>query len=244
MQLDDNDCPALKSLLNGQRAGQYERVAYYVDRFLFPDPVVGRRLLDIGGGDGSLALYLRLAREARVDVLDSYVGDGGPTDNYDTLLTRIDTLQLHDVGVIRCDVRDVQRAVHDYDAIYMRNCLHHIFGRDPLQDAAIVDLFSRLRRWLVKDGSLRIGETGRLTVWRTVPPCRELLFPGVDYRSKSGVRRWRRCARLAGFISGGVRWYVPYRLRHLRPLIGNELASILLRPEYILHMRKTRSASR
>ena len=52
---------------------------YYYGSYLFPRKVRGLRVLDVGGDDGTIALYLMRYRGAEVDIVDEYEGhlEGG-----------------------------------------------------------------------------------------------------------------------------------------------------------------------
>ena len=60
----------------------FGRIAYFIDNYIFPFDISGARCLDVGGADGSHAIYLKAARNARVDILDEYEGHGSSASNY------------------------------------------------------------------------------------------------------------------------------------------------------------------
>jgi len=216
----------------------WERVAYYVDNYLFPQDIRDRRILDVGGGDGSLSLYIHIVRGSKVDVLDEYAGHGGASSNLEKLLHRLERLGILDIQVIQSDVRKVVIPSVSYDCIYTRNCVHHIFGRKISRDSDVTTTMALFYDWLVPGGSLVIGEVGWMLVWRLIPPLCRRLFPEMEYGRKSSYRRWRLCAEMAGFVFADVKWYVPYRLRWYRNLLGNELVNTFLTGAYVLRMRK------
>ena len=137
-----------------------ERHTYYIDQYLFPEDVSGKYLLDVGGADGSVALWLRLNRKARVDVLDEYEGHGSPTANKDRLNDRLKRFSLQDMRVITSDFRKAAIPDQTYDAIYTRNCLHHVFGRDKSDDKDLIEAMRLFSSWLKPEGRLLIGEIG------------------------------------------------------------------------------------
>lgn len=217
---------------------QQERLAYYVDNYLFPYDVRSRRLLDVGGGDGSLSLYVQIARGAQVDILDEYAGHGSSTSNREKLLNHLERLDISDIRVIQTNVRKAIIPSASYDCIYIRNCLHHIFGRKSSRDSDVAATMALFHNWLVPRGSLVIGEVGWMLACRLVSSLRRRLFPEMEYESKSSFRRWLSCAEMAGFVFENVKWYVPYRLRKWQYLLRNELANAFLTGAYILRMRK------
>lgn len=230
---------ALRRVLreDGLPDARFDSMAYYVNRYLAPGDVSGRRMLEVGGADGTIALYLRLVRGARVDVLDEYRGHGGHAANEAKLRSRVERLGIEDVRVIRADVREVELAPA-YAMIYSRNTFHHVLSRAHTGEAEAVDTLRRLRGGLVPGGELVIGDVSPILAWRLLPPLRRRLFPSVEYRSKSAYRRWRRAGRAAGLEFVGVDWYVPHRLRRLAPLLAHEPANAFLTGSYLLRLRK------
>lgn len=228
---------ALQQIFAEEGARQ-DRIAYYVDNYLFPNDICNRRLLDVGGADGTLGLYIHVARRARVDILDEYAGHGSAASNREKLFYRLNRLGISDMRVIQTDVRKAVIPAATYDCIYMCNCLHHIFGRKNSTDADVAETMALFYNWLVPGGLLVIGEAGWLLAWRLIPPLRCRLFPGIEYTSKSSFRRWWHCAEMAGFMFVDVKWYVPYRVRRWRHLLENELVNAFLTGAYVLRMSK------
>lgn len=222
----------------GKNGRELERTAYYVNNFLFPDDIRGLRLLDVGGGDGKVGLYLYLARGAKVNILDEFTGHGSPAANREKLFVALQQLGISDIRVIQTDVRQAEIPSASYDRIYTRNCLHHIFDSRTSSETDVAQTMELFYQWLVPGGVLVIGEVGWLLAYRLIPPIRRLLFPMMEYKSKTSFRRWRRCAQMAGFEFLGVRWYVPYSLRKWRGLLGNEWANPFLTGAYVLQMKK------
>jgi len=215
-----------------------DRESYYADEYLFPTQVSHHQLLDVGGAIGNVGLYMRIARGARVDILDEYEGHGSDALNHRRLEKRLDQLGVSDMRIMQGDVRNIDIPPATYNSIYMRNTLHHIFDNKHATDKDIVATMIRFNDWLSPKGSLLIGEVGWLMAWRLVPPIRNRFFKGMDYRSKSSFRRWRDCAEAAGFVFAGVKWYVPYKFRRWRRLLGNEYLNMFLTGSYVLKMIK------
>ncbi|TES88649.1 MAG: class I SAM-dependent methyltransferase [Desulfobacteraceae bacterium] len=215
-----------------------EHAAYYYGSYLFPRNVEGLRILDVGGADGTLALYLMRSRGAKVDILDEYEGHGSPALNYEKALERFGQCCFSDTKIIRGDVRLAKFRPKSYDAIYLRNSLHHIFPRGASEDNDVIQLFKKFHHWLSPGGYLILGECSWIMACRLLPPLRRLLFPNMHYPSKSSHRRWRDCAVKAEFGFSALRWYVPFKLRKLRPALSNEFCVSFLTGTYVLEMRK------
>ncbi len=220
------------------RGVSFARIAYYADSYLFPFDVHGCRILEVGGGNGALALYIQACRKARIDVLDAYCGPGNTISNQETFLSWIERTGAMSIQIMKEDARTASIEKSSYNHIYMRNCLHHIFGKTKHSHDDITRQMSLFYDWLTPGGSLVLGEVGWMVAWRLCPPLRQLLFPGVVYASKHGFRSWLFCAEQAGFQFKGIRWYVPFRLRKISFLFANEFANMFLTGAFVLYFDK------
>ena len=223
--------------------GQWlDRQVYYVDNYLFPSDIAGKRMLDIGGGDGFLGLYNRIVRGASsisiIDSYDSHGGKGGHESGYDNMMETIQRHKIENVDVIKSDIRDVKLSSEQFDSVYARNSFHHIFGHYRTEDSEIVELMVSIRGSLVPGGSLIIGETSRNQVWRFIPPIRNRMANGPWIHKKIAPKRLKRCATSAGFTSVAVRWYTLYKLRSLKPLLSNQAANAFMTGSYVLEFQK------
>ena len=223
--------------------GQWlDRQVYYVDNYLFPSDIAGKRMLDIGGGDGFLGLYNRIVRGASsisiIDSYDSHGGKGGHESGYDNMMEIIQRHKIENVDVIKSDIRDVKLSSEQFDSVYARNSFHHIFGHYRTEDSEIVELMVSIHGSLVPGGSLIIGETSRNQVWRFIPPIRNRMANGPWIHKKIAPKRLKRCATSAGFKSVAVRWYTLYKLRSLKPLLSNQAANAFMTGSYVLESQK------
>ena len=223
--------------------GQWlDRQVYYVDNYLFPSDIAGKRMLDIGGGDGFLGLYNRIVRGASsisiIDSYDSHGGKGGHESGYDNMMEIIQRHKIENVDVIKSDIRDVKLSSEQFDSVYARNSFHHIFGHYRTEDSEIVELMVSIHGSLVPGGSLIIGETSRNQVWRFIPPIRNRMANGPWIHKKIAPERLKRCATSAGFTSVAVRWYTLYKLRSLKPLLSNQAANAFMTGSYIVEFQK------
>ena len=219
-----------------------DRQVYYVDNYLFPSDIAGKRMLDIGGGDGFLGLYNRIVRGASsisiIDSYDSHGGKGGHESGYDNMMEIIQRHKIENVDVIKSDIRDVKLSSEQFDSVYARNSFHHIFGHYRTEDSEIVELMVSIHGSLVPGGSLIIGETSRNQVWRFIPPIRNRMANGPWIHKKIAPKRLKRCATSAGFKSVAVRWYTLYKLRSLKPLLSNQAANAFMTGSYVLEFQK------
>lgn len=215
----------------------YGKTSYYLDNYLCPFDVNNMRLLDIGGADGTFALYLHLVRGGRVDVLDEYAGHGACASNYEKLLLRKKELCITGMKIIRTDVHDASLPSEYYDVIYLRNCLHHIF----LPGESITNvkkLMHKIYTWVRAGGLLVIGEVDPMVFWRLLPPIRHRVGPKCTFKDKSYWTHWSHSAEQSGFIFKQIQWCVPYPLRSFKSILENRFTRFFLGGSHVLTFTK------
>ena len=147
---------------------------------------------------------------------------------------------VNDIKIIKISVTEAMLQSESYDYIYTINTLHHVFERGNSHDIDVLDTMRRLFEWLKPGGSLLVFDVGNLVFWRLFPPLLKYVAPGVCYKTKSGYRRWLRCAKKAGFKLQKIRWVVPYKLRSIKinHLLENNFMNIFLDGAYVMRLTK------
>lgn len=213
------------------------RQLYHINRYLFPESIKGKRILDVGAGSGTLSIFLHLGRGALVQAVEEDAGHGRHTEAMPQFTERLKRLGLDgEIILHRTDIRSVSFEPFSFDSILMRDVLHHIFEYKRSSDEEIVVLFSRMKQWLDDRGEIVIAEAKPWPLLQLMPSriqSRFRLFP----RGKSPATRWKQCAMEAGFEFVSLEIYLPYRLRWLQNIRGTAIARIAPQGSYVLRMR-------
>lgn len=230
---------ALRQAL-GRTPEQWAPVAHRAREVFDGLPIAGKRVLDVGAGIGTYALYLRRVGGAReVVALEPSAGVGGHADIGERLRQRVAAATGPDAPGGPGGVEIVEQTFQAYapaapfDVIVLLNSINHLhetrapLDLDPVAHTAFEAVFAKLRDWLVPGGTLLINELDRRCLERYtsrigVP---RLFTRRIDYDLHQAPATWADLARGAGFTDVRWRGVTPRRLRRLgrlgrHPVVG------------------------
>lgn len=190
--------------------------------------VRGRRVLDVGAGIGTYALYLTRVLGAReVVALEPSAGVGGHDDITDRMRRRLAAIDDHRVTLVEQTFQGYTPAA-PFDAIVLLNSINHLHETraplpdDPAATAAFRAVFARLRDGLAPGGALLINELDRRCLERYTSRLGlpRLFTRGIAYDLHQTPGTWADLAREAGFGDMHIRGVTPRRLARLPRAIG------------------------
>jgi SAM-dependent methyltransferase len=217
---------------------------YTATRLFGGRPLQGKRVLEIGSGRGLTAILIALGRAAAVVSLEpELVGAKSGVITLQRERTRV--LGLENLEVVADDFNTWQHRGPRFDLIVARASINHLHesAKHALHDSATYENYLRIARkihGLLQDGGVFIATDA----------CRYAFFSGlrdlgirrpwrwkksgVNWRYHQNPGTWARIFRHAGFSGVEIAYPVPYRLRHLAPLVNSAAANFFLRGSFIL----------
>jgi SAM-dependent methyltransferase len=215
---------------------------FYLDYLFDGVPLAGRRVLDVGAGDGVYSFYLAAAGAERVVALEpeSAGSTAGVTGSFsrlaealglDSVELRTETLQDFDPGDERFDVLFLHAAINHLD-----ESATMALGRDEAARQTYRSLFSKLAS---------IGAPGAKLVAADASPhnlfgrlgLRNPLQPTIEWEKHQTPETWARLLEDAGFGDPRIRWNSINTLRRPgRVLLGNRVAAWFLDSTFCLTM--------
>lgn len=203
-------------------------------------PLAGRRVLDVGGGNGALSFYAAARGASSVVCLDPLEEGsnaamdhqyhvfahhvGGPVTRIRERFQNWGTDQIFDVAVIH-------NAINHFDEDACR--------RIPADDAraTYLDIFSSLRSLLAPGGRLILTDCARRNLWGDLR-LPNIFAPTIEWRIHQQPRVWDALMVEAGFEPGRISWVAPSRMRRPGQLIfGNRVGGYLTNSLFILASR-------
>lgn len=193
------------------------------------------------GLDALLALEEGLTR--RVTGVDPFIGEqGNDEEDYRALRALVENAEA--AARFRIERMTIQEYLtHDdagpFDFIVCNDVLHHVFWTEELLRrselaAAAVALFRELQAVASPTAMLAIGEPERHGP-RQMLKRMGLLGGAVNYAAKQPSSEWRAAAERAGWRLVSRRYYVPWALRRLEPVLSGLLGRWTLCDKYFLH---------
>ncbi len=205
------------------------RYLRYLDRVYRSVDFEGRRVLDVGGGNGVHSYYAAARGAAKVTCLDPIEDGSNPAmeGHYAHLEQRVGG----PVEKVRSRFQDHQ--VYDpYDVVIVHNAINHL---DEDACAALPDderaresykvIFKALRVQLRTGGFLVVADCARRNLLGDLN-LHNPIAPTIEWHIHQQPETWLALMSKAGFARGGIRWNAHWRLgRPGQLLLGNRLGA-------------------
>ncbi|HEY1358242.1 MAG TPA: class I SAM-dependent methyltransferase [Thermoleophilaceae bacterium] len=215
---------------------------FYLD-YLFRDTSLeGKRVLDIGAGDGIYSLYAAGAGARQVVALEPEAA-GSSADvtkkfreaaermGADNVELSHETFQEYDPGEERFDVVCLLAAVNHLDE---PACM--VLHRDPEARETYRRLFAELAELTAPGGHLIVSDASRNNLFARLPVTNPVARH-IEWEKHQPPELWADLLRDAGFDSPRIRWHSFNSLRAPgRALLGNRFASWFLESGFCLTM--------
>ena len=242
---------------NKNSSDVYYKFTYHLEKQLEGIDLKGKNVLEVGCGKGFVSFWIALFGEARkVVALDESEGVGSEkgvlafleksVKDFNIKLTlanskiKMEKERLENIKVVKCDIMNNSFPNDSFDIIIANNALHHVVrtGKYILEDLTTknkwINLFCELKRLLKPNGMIVLGEFSRKSIWRYI----KLRYRQIDWELHPTLNEWLLIIKLAGFKEISFKYIVPYKLRHLRPLLSNSTSSFFISPIFNIYAKK------
>jgi SAM-dependent methyltransferase len=240
--------PQFVSLFEKETGYSQADIEYRWEQFLGGINVRGKRVLDVGCGNGVHSFFLASFGGAQEVVgVDPSEGRGSPTDSHEVFQRRARKLGLENVRLIREDFLTIDDELGTFDVIVLISVLHHIHesAENAYKDTEIRQqirtTFDKMFHLLNPGGWVIIQEASRYNVTqitRALGYRGPGYLAGMNWKHKQLPKAWTSIAREAGFNIVSQDYYVPFRFRHLRFFLNNPVLNYLSTSAYIIRAQK------
>lgn len=223
-----------------------QRRIYRFEHILGSVEVEGKRVLEIGAGNGIFSCLLSMAVAKSVISLEPEL-EGHSQGAFSQMATNIKMLELSNIFPINKTIQDYQGTDKSFDIIISQAAVNH-FDEKACMDLHIdsnakivyVNLFRKLYSLLDKNGTLVFADCARknlfsgLAKYGVNPIAKE-----IEWEKHQQPQLWAMLLKEAGFVNVAWRWLFPAPLwLGIEKLLNNSVMAYLTTSYFVIQAEK------
>ena len=219
---------------------------FYLENVLFSDvDLKGKRVLDIGGGNGVFSLYAAVQGAARVICLEPE--SSGSKNGMIKSFARVrERLHLGDrITLEPATLQAFYSKEEAFDVILSHNSINHLDENaciHLLESVAArktyAELLSKIYQMTERGGRLIVCDASRYNLFAKLH-VRNPIAPSIEWHKHQAPEFWTELLEEVGFMDPKIIWNSFNTLGHIgRVFLGNRLMSYMLHSHFCLKMTR------
>lgn len=213
--------------------------------FGYVDTLVGKRMLEVGGGEGLFSAWA-LVKGAEKAIILEPEGAGSSSGVGRRFLQHRTALGFspEQLALIPATLQEYKAEDAPFDIILSYSSINHIdedacfiLRSSPEARASYMRVFEKLFGWLRPGGSLVISDAGRVNYWHQLG-MRCPIAPAIEWQKHQEPEFWMDLLARVGFEFVAQEWHQFYPLRSLGALSSNRIVARLTSSQFVLTVRR------
>ena len=247
--MDRSKNAALEDYISlGRRKGLWRRgtgFRHYCRYQLFPSlNLRGKRILEIGAGDGRYSLWAAVQGAREVVALEPTLAGSDESSSVATFRSLVDSLKQRNVSICEQTFQQYAGSPGSCDLILSHYSINHLHEQhcislrtDPQAREYYVGLFRRMYTLLARGGTIIIVDCSDRSAYSDIG-VRHPLSPTIEWFKHHPPDVWITLLTDAGFTSPRLTWIYDNRLLHVGRLFRNKAAAYFYTSMFRIEMRK------
>ena len=227
-----------------------KRLGHYGAALYADVPLRGKRMLDIGGGNGVFSLYAAASGAAQVICLEPET-DGSSTGMRETFSRVARDIGAPNVEMRPCFMEEFDAEPGSFDIVLIHNSINHFdepaciaFGKDPAARAKYLSMFETIDRWLAPGGHLLLADCSSRGLFADLHVTNPFAT-WIEWHKHQPPEAWEGLLKQLGYSRCCLRWTSPNQLGGLGvALLSTRLGAYLTISHFRLHMLKAAAGAR
>ena len=207
-----------------------------------------KRMLDIGGGEGTHSFYAACTGARRVVCLEPEV-EGSNTKMTDTFRRFQEQIPVTGVTLDTNTIQDFSTDTEQFDVVLLHNSINHLdeeacikLHEDQSAGDSYRGVLSHIGDLCAPNATLIVCDCSPDNFFARVG-MRNPFAPAIEWHKHQSPELWADLLGDVGFRDPRIRWTPLNRLRDAgKPFTGNRLAAFFLASHFCLKMTKTVSS--
>ncbi|MCX6360329.1 MAG: class I SAM-dependent methyltransferase [Armatimonadetes bacterium] len=240
-------------LASAEKLGMWStarRLGHYGSSLYADVPLRGKRMLDIGGGNGVFSLYAAASGAARVICLEPET-DGSSAGMRETFSRVALDIGAPNVEMRPCFMEEFSAEPSSFDVVLIHNSINHFdepaciaFQKDPAARAKYRSMFETIDHWLAPGGHLLLADCSSRSLYSALG-VRNPFMPDIEWHKHQPPEAWEGLLNQLGYSRCCLRWTSPNTFGKLGvALLSNRLGGYVTLGHFRLHMVKAAAGAR
>jgi SAM-dependent methyltransferase len=239
-------CKAIAKM--GNRPGN---LGFYLGYLFDGIDLRGKRMLDVGAGDGRFCFYAACAGATEVVGLEPDADGSSSAHNMTgTAFERMSQMvDKPNVRLVRDTLQDYRRDGELFDVVLLHAAVNHLdedactrLHEDEAAREAYGEIFDKVAQLMKPGGTLIVVDAARRNFFGdlklTNPVART-----IEWHKHQSPQLWTKLLQRSGFVAPRVRWSTLNSLRAAgRLLLGNRVAAYFMASGFVLTMQRDPAA--